>query len=431
MSHCDKIVKMLGMALVATTFLSGCSTISKVTDDLFGRTRTLPDDAKVDFGNRHSPVMNPGSSQNVPLGDSSSLENNSSSNVVSSGRKVPVENNNLSANAPAPTVMSAPVAPVTAAAPTAPNNIVQAPINTMAAKDEFPALASVPPAPKLPPKENNTKDFNSLAADREISESARKELMNNQAATVMTSPQTGQLVDNAAEAQAPQAPSLTPPVLVASTPQPAPTLASAPQPTPAAHSDTGFNHWLHNLFVSDKTKTPTQIAKPADNVLPAPTPMVVAEAPASQQPIAAQPASAPFPEIPHEEVVYDNQPTAPLPAGAPVAMAQPVVNPAPVVSAPAMPAAPPPVAAEIPAPTPVLAVPPPSQAELEPVHLHPPTSSADSSVSAADTAQMADQSADQPIKLVAPKTSGGVSQARYLADSRYASRRTRTDDSSN
>ena len=55
----------------------------------------------------------------------------------------------------------------------------------------------------MPSKDQTASQFNSLVNDQGQSEADRQKLMNKPDATVMTSPQTGQLVDNAATATAP------------------------------------------------------------------------------------------------------------------------------------------------------------------------------------------------------------------------------------
>jgi hypothetical protein len=258
---------------------------------------------------------------------------------------------------------------------------------TVASDTAYPSLANVPPMPPTTPKEQSTAELNALTADRNRSESGRKQLMSDPNATVMTSPQTGQLVDNPANAVAPQV--VTPPVAPA-TPQAS---AVLPVPVPAepsaqsAKEEGGFNNWLHHLFPSD------------DQANAAPVTSAARETPPENPVPVAEPASSALSVSP--EVVHLTPPASPGPAS------QPLTVPAP-----------PPVAAD-------------ASAEIEPVHLHPPTSVA---------GVAGDQSSDQPslaasgdsVSLVPPQASS--SQTHYLADSRYAARRMQTlpaDDNNN
>lgn len=403
MNYSSKLKRSLmsGTFLVlCTAMVTGCGSLDTghMWGDLMGDTRVLPDNDEVDFSNRHSPVLNPGT--NVPYipgedtGGSAprseaappmhhqqvaSADQVPITNVP--GRHVPVENESiLAGNTPsamsAPSSMSAPVAPVAVAEaappPPPPSGIVAAPLppapamsaqavtpsesassapaaeaapvltppkeeaaaakkdTKQAAKgpseDDVPApvasgdldlsgkpsLASVPPVPPMPAKDQTTAQFNSLTADQSQSEAARQQLMNNQGATVMTSPQTGQVVDNAATATAPATP--------------AQDNASAAQPE---KSEGGFGHWLHNLFHGDSDQNAN--AAPAS---PA-TPDASAAAPAAP----AADANATPPVAPAAAPATDANATPPAATTAPAAPAAATDAIATPPAAPATPAA--------------------------------------------------------------------------------------------
>jgi|GEM_PF-1017191 len=194
----------------------GVSACSYFPESWGGTPRTLPKDADVDFANRRSPDLNYG--------------NSSAAGV--SGRRVPVENSSGASKF------------------WQNNQAVAAPVVNQGA---YPTLASVPQAPVRTPKENINNQFSNLSTERVNSENTRTQLMNNQNATVMTSPQTGKLVaspDNA----------------IASVNLPSGNLATTPQVKMVSNtsdtpkSDGNFNGWLNNLFSGDKAKMKSQPA---------------------------------------------------------------------------------------------------------------------------------------------------------------------------
>jgi hypothetical protein len=264
-----------------------------------------------------------------------------------------------------------------------------------------------------------------MSADRNVSESGRKQLMSDPTATVMTSPQTGQLVDNASDAVAPAATAVPVPVIAQSAPQPSPaTPATTPQ---TAKEEGGFNNWLHHLFPSDdqgntvRAKTVVREVPPENSASPAIASGTLSATPPhdlmadTAAPVVAsvQPSAPPAVDaLPASSEVIHLVPPAPQPAAAPDNSAQAAL---PLTVAPS-----PPVAADA-------SVQQPASAEMEPVHLHPPTSMA----ADADAMPATNAASEGTIALVPPSTS---SQTHYLADSRYAARRMQApsaDDSNN
>jgi len=407
--HNSKCYMLSGLLLVSLA-LAGCTT-PRIVSDFLGDERTMPDDSKFDANAKRPPALNPGGAGVIGAEDNTSK----SSVAGSSVRRVPVENNVPSAENAAPASVTA-----TASAPveTLPQQV--APAN---ANNNYPALADVPPVPAHTPGAQSSAELNQMNTQHNLAESTRKDVMSDQSATVMTSPQTGQLVDNPANASAPQDPSMkafiAAPTPVADATPVAAEPAAAAVATPAPEKQTGFTGWLHNLFSSDKTQDTAQIPvrkAPVENADAATMPIGVPAAPdaAPRDLMAAA-------NVPALQAETPAQPMAP--AASVVDIAQPVMQPA---SAPQIAPALAPVQTAEPAP---MASAPAAQADLEPVHLHPPVAAQ----SVGDTPQTdvasqntagASPDADAPVHLVAPKNAVNPSAAstHYLPDSRYAAR---------
>lgn len=222
MRKTKKIVMTAGALLVLSS-ASGCD-IPKM-EAYFAPDRRLPDGSTTTFDNVHSPELNP--TGNDPTRHAPSQETNGSMNDS--------------------TFQKVPVVPVAA--------------TTMDNANSYPALASVPQKPDVPPSAELGGNMNSLIAQQKTSDTARANLMSDPNVTVMTSPQTGQLVANAADAMPPAAPATPstaqpPATLIADATQPAAQNTAAPAAAPDT-SDKSFGSWLHNLFSSD--------SKPADS----------------------------------------------------------------------------------------------------------------------------------------------------------------------
>lgn len=487
MEHSRKLKQHLlsGVFLIcSTTFITGCGYFDTghTFSAFMGETRSVPDGDKVDFNNRHTPVLNP-SNTNNPNADQSNAApppaprmSASADMAPVSGRQVPLENQTRMASNNGPTTMMAPVAPVTVSSPPAlPTSVVAKPIATApksyASADAVPApvitsstafynpsvpraiapmqmaqntdntapivltkpnisvtataanndvpppprpsavisgsdmdlsqpkpsLATVPPVPLVPTKDQNTAQYNSLVGDQGQAEHARQQLMDNSDATVMTSPQTGQLVDNPA--------------------------------TAPAKPQGGFNHWLNNLFSSDTKKQPSGSE---DFPSRPPSQATTFEQPVPPAAVATQP---PAPRIVENDVSAPPAPFAPPPP------AQPVAAPAAHVMAPKMlMAAPPtaPVSASAPS---ITSAPATSAEDLPPVHLVPPmaqpvspvaTKAASPTSSGLPDVSQLSSTPDASVNLVPPSQDSGSAQGRFLPDSRYATRRGQdADDSSN
>jgi len=332
-------------ALLMLVALSACE--SQTFYDLFGTHRTTPEGSNVDFNNRHAPALNNVTNNNAP---------DTPPDVYSpqaSTRRVPIE-------------------------------------NTAGADSGSPSLADIPPVPTHTPKDQSTAEFRALAGDHDASEAGRKQLMSDSSATVMTSPQTGQLVNNPDAATMPQMQPATPAYVATSAPAPNPVPAPAPQ---QAKDDGGFNSWLHNLLPSDNTS----------NAAPANAPVEAKQTPA-ENPTPAQ--------APHELMATA---PAPTPAPMPYASFSPSVPDEALANAPMEPIhLHPPTAS------------PSEEVAAEPVHLHPPAASSFNDLAQSSGADMA----AEPVMLTPPAAD---SQTHYLAESRYAARRmyVPADDNSN
>ncbi len=229
-----KLLALSGSLLVLHS-VSGCDLQNM--QNYFAPDRRVPEDSTVDFGNRHSPLLNPG-------------ENGS-------GRKAPAENGSVEN---IPTIQKSPVVPViTTTIPSVTAGNANTASMQAADQPSYPSLTTVPLKPETPPKEKLKSELNSLTAEQKTTDSERNGFMHDSSATVLTSPQTGQLVDNPADAM--------PAANAANNAAPAETAAGAgasahhpPQNSgPAAtvvasdtESSTGFGVWLHNLFTADK-----------------------------------------------------------------------------------------------------------------------------------------------------------------------------------
>lgn len=480
--------------IMSTALVAGCGfDAGHVMGDMFGDTRTLPDNDTVNFDNRHTPILNPSgnspASGSMPdsMGDQGNAapvsghtpKNHDSSSAAASapyayntsaasGRQVPVENQTLFAgNAPAPAVMSAPTQPVMASSmPAAPVTATPLPPSQASSPTEgaasiaeeapivlkkpagaeeipapvasgdielsgskYPSLASVPPAPPAPAKDQSAAQLNGLVADQGKSEAERQQLMNNPGATVMTSPQTGQVVDNAATATAPTQPVESGSVFAPVASEPAQASASA-APVPAK-SQGGFNGWLHGLFNKDQT----------------PTAANTASASSPQNTMDSTPTAAPAAREVAPNVILGNAPPfPPAPSAAPDSFAQPVPQ-ASLASVPPTAADISPVAAGTPLPQPVAAAPapatppfavdasPPAQAGMPTVVPVTPQAAVDASMQqptippVPSTSGLPDISQisgapEAPVSLVPPSSAAGASPSQqYLPDSRYAARR--------
>ncbi len=382
MKYKNKILILSG-TLLALCATSSCST--QKMNDMFASERTIPEGSQVTFEQRHPPELNPGGNAVDPMSGAP-------------GRHVPIENNsNNPAPAPiSPTSMNDTVAPVQTA------NIAPMPTASTPDNSTYPTLASVPPVPPHPTQAQNKSDFNTMMADRDATNSESKNLMNDTNATVMTSPQTGQLVTNA-ETATPQPVVPAQPVVADVTPPPA---APAPVVTKES-SDTGFNGWLHSIFGSPDKK-PSEMASenavrktPVENIEAENAPITVS----APQPVAQQPAVQPI----SQPVTASSEP---LPFAAPTSVAPA----APSVTATA------PVAQN----TTPAALPSTAQLSEPPVVLHEPTSYG-SGATSNEPLPSTSALQDPPINLVPPSGTGTYSNTRYIADSRYAAMRSNAE----
>lgn len=336
----------------------------------FGCVPPAQQQANDEVSQRRVPVLNPG-------GDPDAL------------RQAPLENSDV-------TIQSAPVTPV---------QVTNAPPATA-----YPSLAGVPPAPTVPSKDNIKSDFSALNTQQQNAEANRNTLMNDQSATVMTSPQTGQLVANPAEAVAPAAQAPVPPVMAdASAVQSAQNTTA----TPADNSQqSGFTGWLNHMIAAVKKPFTGDSNQP-------PAETINVTAPAVPTPIAAQPGPEPLvttPVAPEVAAAPSPTPVAPEPAAVTPSAA---VNNAPaaadasyqpIVSAPPAPAAQPVASAPVSAPAPV-AAPATTTASVQ------PSAPAINSSSLPDISQLSQHNEAPVVNLVQPNDSLGNA---YLEDSRYA-----------
>ena len=230
----SKAALQMSIGLILLCTASACS-----LPEFLGGTRTIPDGAKVDFDNRRTPELNPNgkpASFNIPTPSQTS---------TNFSRKVPVEN--IAAENANTVFQQTPVVPVTTAPISNPN---------------YPTLATVPQIPSHQSQQTITKSFSSLNADMTTAKANGTNLMNDNSATVMTSPKTGQLVDNPTKAVAPLAANNVVPPAPITVVMPAATNSNS---TPKDNKESGFNHWLHNLFGGDDSvakKQDSQISEP-------------------------------------------------------------------------------------------------------------------------------------------------------------------------
>lgn len=450
MQHTSKFNRHLlsGTILVLSVVMTGCGLDSgHVMGDLMGDSRTVPDEGKVNFSNRHTPILNPGNTASVTVVDSAG-DNASPSSMaysapmpgsyptVTAGRRMPVENESILAGNTPPT-MSAPTAPVMAAPMPAPVPVAAATVQPMQPQpamnsaqavpppvlatssmpNSYPTLASVPAAPPVPEMGQANAQMNAMVSDQNQLEAARHQLMTDPNATVMTSSQTGQLVDNPAMASAPmqQLPAdnaALPPPLMA--PQPSAEVASAsavPAPQPKSEG------WLSRIFGGDDDSAQNA------TVAPAQTPEVVA---GNASMIADMPSGT---EIAPNVILGEAPPFPGTEATAPADAVQPVSGVAIAATPPAQPmtqAAP--VQPEL-----AMATPPsgvvtldtsaqPAPAPTDVVHLTPPPPTSSSVSTLPDVSQVS-ASGDEPVTLVPPSHPS----RRVLPASRYASRDDKSD----
>lgn len=234
-----KKMLMVSGSLAILYSAAGCD-MHKI-DSYLAPDRRLPEGAKVNFDNRHVPMFNP-----VETRDGI--------------RHMPSENISGAAGAASnmyPIVTKSPVVPVAAAEMAAPVPVVSvSPANATG----FPPLASVPPVPQHPSKVSIQNGFGDLTSQQKTSESERANLMNDPNVTVMTSPKTGQVVDNPADAafvpkasqSLPESGNGTVAALQAPAPQPQVQGNNAKATVASNDSKHGIVSWMDNLFSSGR-----------------------------------------------------------------------------------------------------------------------------------------------------------------------------------
>ncbi len=366
--------------------LAAC-TMPATFANFFEGPRTMPGNATPDFGQRHSPALNPGGA-------------GTSAAPMQSGRRVPVENpassptSNTAIPAPVAPVIATPAVPIIPVAPTATSRT-------------YPTLADVPPAPVVRPHKNEAENtVRALTLQRDSAETARQALLSNPDATVMTSPKTGQLANNTASSAFVATPAQAAAISVPPAPLPPPTAIDAPaEPAKAAASQqSGVNGWLHHWFGGEDAKTDTATAsrkKPSQNVITPTTPAVIVSE------------KAPMPPAPENTANEKSRWTATsVPAPEIIPQKQEAIMP-PVKIVPDV--------AHDPAPS----LPPVSDAAFEPVRLHPPSAASDAAL---DSGQMMMPEASVQLTPPAALKKGSIS-GHYLSGSRYAERRTYEADS--
>lgn len=162
---------------------------------------------------------------------------------------------------------------------TTPASVAQTPVLTRPATEvaasetatdhEYPSLSSIPEAPAATPSEKIASDMQSLEQDKSNTDTAGKVLLNDPGATAMTSPQTGELVANAATAM----PALQP---AAGKAMP----AEEPKADNSAKSE-GETAWLNNLLGSKEQSAaePVQASEAPAEDLTAPPALAEGSAP--------------------------------------------------------------------------------------------------------------------------------------------------------
>lgn len=372
---------LLSASLLVLHLVSGCESLRQ---ELGWEDRTLPDGDIVNFQNRHAPPLNP-----TP-GSTRGIMHIPSENSQQGGQATPAAGDTTS-----PTSMAVPVVPVTTVA-----------MDSVPASNSgsYPSLTSVPQTPTVPSKGTIQSSFSSMQAQQQASESARSKLMNDANATVMTSPQTGQLVSNPADAMPAGAPALQPPT--SSVPAAAAS-AGAPQQGSTAvasntGSDSGFNSWLHGLKNMFSKKQPTATADASAMKTPVENPPLN---PNAYSPAAPAEAAASIPPAP--PAMAASAPTT-IPAPEPYSLAS--QNTAPVLHDPTAKSA---FASTAPAPTATSLAPiPPLESSSAAQQLPPDVSSN----ALPDISQLTRQD-NQPVTLVQP--SGTPLGDNYIDTSRY------------
>lgn len=265
-----------------------------------------------------------------------------------------------------------------------------------AAPTSYPSLASIPDAPEAITANQIASDIKSLDAERKESLAASQQLMNDPSSTVLTSPQTGQLVSNAADAMPAMAPA-------AGTAAPA---VEAPV-TPAAPA--GESTWLNNLLgpadqKAAEAKQAEEDRKAAETVAAA-----LAEGNAQQQDLTIPPAAAAAPAMTAEQTAMTSAPSV-LDQLTPAASE----TTAPATAAAANETAAIVAAANAEAPAAGTA----PAATMDTVKLNPPVNVAEATAVKADK-ELTDI-VEQPVEEVQALP---VKKVEYLPESRYAKRR--------
>jgi hypothetical protein len=181
---------------------------------------------------------------------------------------MPTENGDTTS----PTAMSVPVTPVQVTS----NNPPAPPPAANAASASYPSLTGVPPAPPVPSKDTIKTNFDTMNAQQKTAEANRGALMNDTSATVMTSPQTGQLVQNPADA-----------VATHNQPAPAPVATASASVSPVSPPPA-----VQNAVRQEPAENPHY-----EPITPAPPPAPVAPAPANAAPKPLMSESVPPPPV--------------------------------------------------------------------------------------------------------------------------------------
>lgn len=152
----------LSSTLLVSCILSSCQ-IPRQVDDMLGEERTLPEDAVVNFGRPHRPILNPmnnypapseesqnyGSMRRMPVQSYDDAPRSRGTTTSMSGRHIPAENLAMLSGDAAPETNVAAAVPV-AAVPTTPVAAVDTALNAPAAAT--PIALSQPAAPAAEPE---------------------------------------------------------------------------------------------------------------------------------------------------------------------------------------------------------------------------------------------------------------------------------------
>lgn len=300
---------------------------------------------------------------------------------------------------PMPVAMVAPAETNEIAVQTKPAVDATASAPVDAAPTSYPSLASIPDAPEATPAKQIASDIRSLEEERKDSQNANQQLMNDPNSTVLTSPKTGELVSNAAEAM----PSMAP---------------AAGTPAPAAKASEST--WLNNLLgpadtKAEEAKQAEEERKAAETVAAA----LKAEPALQQQDLTVPPVAAANPTT----TTTTSEPSSSI-AAAPSVLDQ-LKPAASETTAPATAAAANETAAIVAAANAEQAVPAAATAAgaepaatMDTVKLTPPVNVAEATAVKADK-ELSDI-VEQPVEEVQPLP---VKKVEYLPESRYAKRR--------